>query len=78
MSQPDIPFYGRFSPGFVPVFVAYFSLGVCVCEFSGNIECSESSTEIMRILDAILSYGQNESLLGLQEQDEVSCTHSLA
>lgn len=78
MLQPDIPFYGRLSPSFVPEFVAYFSPGVCVQEFSGNIEYLESSTEILRILDAILSYGQNESFLGLEEQDEISCTHSLA
>lgn len=38
----------------------------------------ETSIEILRILDVVLSYGQNESFLGLEEQDEVSCTHSLA
>lgn len=54
MSQPAISFYGRLSPSFVPGLVARFSSGVCVHEFSGNIECLESSTEILRILDAIL------------------------
>lgn len=78
MSQPDIPFYGRLSPSFVPVFVAYFCSGVCVQEFSRNSECMETSTEILRILDVVLSYGQNESFLGLEEQNEVSCTLSLA
>lgn len=78
MSQPDNPFYGRLSSSFVPGFVAYFSSGVCVCEFSENAECLESPTEVLRILDATLSYGQNESFLGLEEQNEVSCTHSLA
>lgn len=78
VSQPNIQFYGRLSPSFVPVFVAYLSSGVCVHEFSGDIEYLESSTEILRILDAIPSCGQNESFLGLVEQDEVSCAHSLA